>query len=68
METDLKWKLSADQNTWLVFDGERLVNTVHWDKERGGFGAYVDSSGRDLGREFNNAKAAVDSAARGKRG
>ena len=65
MSTELTWKLSADQNVWELRDGPHLVNTLHWDRERGGFGTYVDAHGCDLGREFDKARAAVEKMAVG---
>ena len=68
MSDEPVWKLSADQTVWELCDGRRVVNTLHWDRERGVFGSYVDGHGRDLGRKFDKARSAVEkmAAERGK--
>ena len=55
----MNWKLSPDEKTWEYRDESgALVDSLIWDS----FAVtYRDREGRRLGREFNAARAAVES-------
>ena len=62
MSAELKWRPSKDQRDWELCDGERVINTLHWDRDAF---AYLDSGGVNRGRDFDRARESAQAAARG---
>jgi len=59
--------LTADEKGFELYSGDRVVNSLRWDHNRGDYGSYVDARGVALGRRFDEAKAAVEKAAEGRK-
>jgi hypothetical protein len=57
-----EWKLAADQKSWELCDGFRVLATLRWDPRAGEFGSYVDGSGKPISRRFDVARDAVEKA------
>ena len=62
MNGELRWRPSKDRRGWELCDGERVVNTLHWDRDAF---AYLDSGGVNCGRHFDRARESAQTAARG---
>jgi hypothetical protein len=59
-----EWHLSADQSHWEYRDGERVVDTLRWDRDGRTYGCYVNRDGHELSRDFGEAKRIIETGAK----
>ena len=54
----MEWKLAKDGSSLEYRDGDTVVDTLGWNSAAG---CYVNRAGERMGREFNDARRAVES-------